>query len=134
MPNRQGVPEVEITDQVLAELGLRCERARRPAALFVKGPLSLGWIRQANTGRHTLAAALAIKLVADLTGKELVRVPAVVWQALGLADRMVRRRALHTLEDIGFAQIERLPGRGVRIRLIDKPGKPEKRAAREIGW
>jgi hypothetical protein len=116
--------DIEVTTQILEELGVgnRPPRVRRlTSQLFIKGPLSLDWLKRGDVATHTLLVMLAIKLVIDVTGKEPVTIPQVVWERLGLS-RSTRYRVLNDLRRAAVIRIKCKSGQAAKIWLIDKPG------------
>jgi hypothetical protein len=112
---------IEVTAQILEELGgplPSSDRKRRP--LFVKGPIRIGWLAQANVGANTVVVALVILMLSDMSGFQPVSVPEALWRQIRLS-RTVRKRALDALEREAFIRTERSPGRATRIWLLVKP-------------
>jgi hypothetical protein len=75
--------EVEVTDQILAELGqppLPARSQRRKTRRFLKGPIPLSWLLKTDVAAHTTTLALIIKALVDTTRDEPVSVPQEIWR------------------------------------------------------
>jgi hypothetical protein len=112
--------EVEVTDQVLEELGLPTTSTKTGDTLFLKGPIPLAWLARVNVGANTAVVALAVVVASDMGRGQSGTVQRSIWRQLGLSPR-ARRRALNALERAGIIRIERTPGKPVRIRLRINP-------------
>ena len=114
--------EIEVTNDILAELGYGPMARKELTGLFVKGPISMDWIIRTDVAAHATVAVLTIKMMTDMAGKDgPVSVPVWLWQKLGLAHRMTRGRVLKALEEAGFIRMGSLRGKPIQIWLIDKP-------------
>jgi hypothetical protein len=128
MPIIPGLAEIEVTNEVLAELGLppvdlQKLHKRQPSAWFLKGPIPFEWLARANVAANTVVVAQIIKALTDIEGREPVTVPDTVWSLFKIS-RHARKRALDALERAGVVRTERLSGRVTRVWLIDNHDRP----------
>jgi hypothetical protein len=115
-----GLREIDVTDKVLLELGIAPSPQTRRSMSFVKGPIYLEWLYRVDVARHTVVVALLLKMLLDTGLEEPLHVPPVIWRMWGIP-KPVRKRAFDAMERAGIIRTERLPGKAVRIWLIDKP-------------
>ena len=96
---------------------LRGKRQQR----FLRGPIPWPWLEAAaRLPGKALPVALALRYRAGLERKDSVTLPAGLLTAMGV-DRFAKARALAALERAGLIKVERRPGRGPVVTLVEAP-------------
>jgi hypothetical protein len=94
-------------------------RRGRKKEKFIR-PMPLAWVeRAAHLPGKALALGLCLWYKAGLTG-DLTVLLCLPRAGLGLNEQAARR-ALHQLKNAGLVWVERQPGRGLRVTLLDVP-------------
>jgi len=114
-PILASVPDGDVPAERVDTASSKSRRKRR-ASLFLKGPISFGWIRdyiQSPTDR----LLLVLRAHGDMQHSNEVRVSRAVLRDAGIADRKADYRAIKRLEASGALSVSRKPGRRPVIRL-----------------
>jgi hypothetical protein len=112
VPSNECPLEVEVETEFS-----RRSRARR-LGLFLKGPIPMSRIGQANKlGGQALALLLAIQHRCDVTGSSTVTLPRSLLADLGI-DKFAKARGLRALEAAGMITAERQKGKAARVTLV----------------
>src|SRR5262245_4438359 len=97
---------------------------RRCADRFLKGPVPWRWLARAMALRgKALAVGLMLWQLRGMTGRD----PVLFCLARAAADGIpatTARRAVRALEDARLVSVERRPGRGLEVTILDAPERP----------
>jgi hypothetical protein len=118
-------PEALRLDGVSVDALVRAPSKRPPRHLpgggFLKGPIPLGWLLAAGRLPHrALHVGLLIWLEAGIRRNRTVTFCLARGEAMGLG-AATTRRALRQLAAAGLVCIDRRPGRGLVVTLLDAP-------------
>lgn len=92
----------------------------RPGESFLKGPIPWPWLEAAaRLPGSALAVALCLWRESGCCRRRTVKLCSGR-VGLGVSEQAARR-ALHSLEATGLVSIERQPGRGLEVTLLDVP-------------
>ena len=96
---------------------------RLPGGGFLKGPIPLAWLLAAGRLPHrALLVGLLVWLEAGIRRKRTVTFCLARGEAMGLGEDTTRR-ALRQLAAAGLVSIDRRPGRGLEVTLLDLAGE-----------
>jgi len=96
---------------------------------FLKGPIPWAWIdRAGRLPGQALKVGLVLWQKAGYTGKGTIRICLARMRSLGLSEASARR-GIKNLEKAGLIKIQRKPGRGLLVTLlnvvVDANAKPD---------
>jgi hypothetical protein len=116
MPQPAGGPSV-------AAVTAKSDGRTRQKSPFVKGPISVNWLKHAGalSGKYAILTGLALHYQAGLEGSQQgIRLTAKLRDKFGLPSRSARRAISH-LETAGLVTVKRHSGQRITVSIIDKP-------------
>jgi hypothetical protein len=94
----------------------------RQAGKFLKGPVPWHWLQRAmRLPGKALAVGLLLWLESGIKGRRTVHFCLARAVAEGIPTTTARR-AMNALEAAGLVGVERKPGRGLDVKILDSPG------------
>ena len=114
--------ELERVWTVTAE-GVRGGVRRRRSAPFIKGPIPLRWIQNANLSQSALCVGLYLWFKKGLGESPIKVSPGELRRHWGLRSRRSVYKALAVLEGAGLIGVDRAPGRCARVVFKTAPSE-----------
>jgi hypothetical protein len=122
-PERWAVDAVEVSSAALAPAKRRPGRRGR----FLKGPIPWPWLARAMVlPGKALAVGLMLWQLRGMTGRNPVLFCLPRAEAEGIA-MTTARRAIRALEGTHLVAVERRPGRGLEVTILNAPAKGDER-------